>query len=154
MILSKMGKKKVVQKTGEEAIKGKTEAPLKVASEVKKGRGRIESGRIYINSSYNNTLVSVTDEKGNVLGWSSSGAMGFGGPKRSTPFAASKVVAAIAEKISKTGPVDVDIFVSGVGPGRDSALRSLVNFGFNILSIHDVTPMPHNGPRQKKVRRV
>jgi small subunit ribosomal protein S11 len=89
-----------------------------------------------------------------VLGWASAGSLGFSGPKKATPFAASKVVAALAEKLKKSGLGDVDIFVNGVGSGRDSAIRSLSNQGFNILSIRDVTPIPHNGPRPKKVRRV
>ncbi len=151
-----MGKKKVVEQKPEEVLK---EAEREKAAAIAKPSGtkavkRVQSGRIYINSSYNNTTLSVTDERGNVLAWATAGALGFGGPKKSTPFAASKVVAAIAEKVSKTGPIDIDVFVSGVGPGRDSALRSLVNYGFNILSIHDVTPIPHNGPRPPKVRRV
>ncbi|OIO49666.1 MAG: 30S ribosomal protein S11 [Parcubacteria group bacterium CG1_02_42_13] len=114
----------------------------------------MDSGRIYIKASYNNTVVTVTDAKGNVLAWATSGSLGFSGPKKATPFAASKVVSAIAEKIAKTGPIEVDVIVAGVGAGRDSTIRSLVNAGFNILSIRDVTPIPHNGPKPVKVRRI
>jgi small subunit ribosomal protein S11 len=109
---------------------------------------------VYINASYNNTLITITDEGGNVVAWSSAGALGFSGPKKATPFASAKVIAALAEKIQKSGPFNVRVFVSGIGGGRDSALRSLANRGFNILAIKDVTPIPHNGPRPKKVRRV
>ncbi|HOB90240.1 MAG TPA: 30S ribosomal protein S11 [Candidatus Colwellbacteria bacterium] len=109
---------------------------------------------MYIKVSFNNTLVTVTDNHGNVVTWASAGSLGFAGPKKATPFAAQKIIAAIAEKIAKTGPFNVDVVVSGVSVGRDSAIRSLVNHGFNIMSIKDVTPVPHNGPRPKKPRRV
>ncbi|MCL4406132.1 MAG: 30S ribosomal protein S11 [Patescibacteria group bacterium] len=120
----------------------------------KKSSKSIDSGRIYINVSFNNTIITVTDSRGNVVTWASAGSLGFAGPKKATPFAAQKIIAAIAEKIAKTGPFNVDVIVSGVSVGRDSAIRSLVNHGFNILSIKDVTPVPHNGPRPKKPRRV
>ncbi len=151
-----MGKKKVAEQTGEEALKEKEtfEQTFAKTATTAKAAKRFETGRIYIHASYNNTVISVTDEKGNVLSWGSAGALGFSGPKKSTPFAAAKVVAALAEKIQKSGPTNVNVFVSGIGGGRDSALRSLANRGFNILSIKDVTPIPHNGPRPPKVRRV
>lgn len=114
----------------------------------------VESGRVYINVSFNNTVITITDQNGNVIAWASAGSLGFSGPKKATPFAAQKVVATIAEKIAKTGPFNVDVIVSGVSVGRDSAIRSLINHGFNLLSIKDVTPIPHNGPKPKKVRRV
>ena len=141
--------KKIVNKT--EEVTKEVAAP-KVAE--KTASKKYEQGRVYINASYNNTLVSVTDEKGNLLAWSSAGALGFSGPKKATAFAASKIIAAISEKLKKSGPVNVSVIVSGVGGGRDSAVRSLPNHGFNILSIKDVTPIPHNGPRPAKVRRV
>ncbi len=121
---------------------------------VKKSVRRVESGRVYINASFNNTSVTVTDDKGNVVAWATAGGLGFAGPKKATPFAASKVVATIAEKISKTGPFNVEVYVSGAGSGRDSAIRSLAGFPFNILAIKDVTPIPHNGPKPPKTRRV
>ncbi len=132
----------------EAAVAVAAKAPEKAASK------KVENGRVYVNASYNNTLVSVTDDKGNLMAWSSAGALGFSGPKKATAFAASKVVAALAEKLKKSGPVNVQVIVSGVGGGRDSAIRSLPNHGFNILGIKDVTPIPHNGPRPAKVRRV
>lgn len=150
-----MGKKKVIKKTKEEIFKEKDALETAAAKAAVKGTGKkIDAGRIYINSSYNNTLMTVTDEKGGVVAWASAGSLGFSGPKKATPFAASKVAATLAEKLKKTGPLNVHILVNGVGSGRDSAVRSLANQGFNILSIKDVTPIPHNGPRPVKVRRV
>ena len=151
-----MGKKKVVKTTQEEALKqtAAVEASLaKTASKVSSAK-RLDRGNVYVGASYNNTIITVTDEKGNVVAWASAGSLGFSGPKKATPFAASKVVSAVAEKLKKTGLSNIDVFVTGVGSGRDSAIRSFGNQGFNILSIKDVTPIPHNGPRPKKVRRV
>ena len=150
-----MGKKTIKTQTAEEAIKETQKTEVATAKSAEKSVSKkIENGRVYVKASYNNTLISVTDDKGNILAWSSAGSLGFSGPKKATPFAASKVVAAIAEKLKKSGPVNVSVFVSGVGGGRDSAVRSLANQGFNLLAIKDQTPIPHNGPRPKKVRRV
>jgi len=124
-----------------------------VVSGARKSR-RVQEGKVYVNASYNNTVVTVTDTTGNVLAWASAGSLGFGGPKKATPFASSKVIAAIAEKLQNNGPQDIVVIVKGIGSGRDSAIRSLINHGFNILSIKDATPIPHNGPRPPKVRRV
>jgi small subunit ribosomal protein S11 len=149
-----MGKKKVIQKTEEEIVKEiKTteSAAAKAAKIVKK---KVERGKVYIKASYNNTIITVTDEKGNVIAWATAGSLGFSGPKKATPFAASRIVSAIAEKLRKTGLSDIDVYIKGVGSGRDSAIRSLIGQGFNVLSIKDMTPLPHNGPRPKKVRRV
>jgi len=147
-----MGKKKVIEK-GADQNKAKTQITSGSKSKKSKGARKIETGRIYINSSYNNTTLSVTDDKGNVVAWASAGSTGFSGPKKATPFAASKIVASIVEKTSKTGPNRVDLFVSGIGPGRDSAIRSLAAQGFDIASIRDVSPIAHNGPRARKKRR-
>lgn len=151
-----MGKKKIAKQTQEEALKEKDKLEATMAKNAAKSSSgkKLSKGNVYIGASYNNTIITVTDPSGNVLGWASAGSLGFSGPKKATPFAASKVVAALAEKLKKSGLGDVDIFVNGVGSGRDSAIRSLSNQGFNILSIRDVTPIPHNGPRPKKVRRV
>ena len=146
-----MGKKKVIEKTGEQA-KPAVKASAGVSK--KKGVKNIEQGRIYVKASYNNTTLTVTDEKGNVVAWATAGATGFSGPKKATPFAASKVIASIMEKISKTGPRKVDIYVSGVGPGRDSAVRTLGAQELDILSVRDVSPIAHNGPRARKQRRM
>ncbi|PIT92373.1 MAG: 30S ribosomal protein S11 [Candidatus Harrisonbacteria bacterium CG10_big_fil_rev_8_21_14_0_10_42_17] len=150
-----MGKKKIVKQTKEEALKERDE--LEAAMTRTSGKTvskRIERGRVYIATSYNNTMITITNERGDVVTWNSAGALGFSGPKKATPFAASKVVAAIAEKIKKSGPFTVDVFIRGIGGGRDSALRSLANHGFEIMSIKDATPIPHNGPKPKKARRV
>src|SRR3989344_9628999 len=140
-----MGKKMVTKQTGEEALKESavTEAAFQKAAG-KSVAKKFDRGRVYISTSYNNTVITITDDKGNAVAWSTAGALGFNGPKKATPFAASKVVAALYEKIQKSGPFNVDIFVRGVGGGRDSAIRSLINRGFNVLSIKDVTPIPHN----------
>lgn len=152
-----MSKKTVVEQTADEAIKeGKAveEAAIKATVPQQVQGKRYERGRIYIKCTYNNTIITVTDDKGNVLAWATAGALAFSGPKKATPFAAQKVVATIAEKVKKSGPINIDVFVNGFGGGRDSAIRSLINQGFNILSISDVTPIPHNGPRRPKIRRV
>ncbi len=150
-----MGKKAPTKQTTEEALKEgqKTEVAVAKASE-KSVSKKFETGKVFIKASYNNTLVSVSDDKGNILAWSSAGSLGFNGPKKATPFAASKIIAVIAEKLKKSGPSSVNVVVSGVGGGRDSAIRTLANHGFNILSIKDVTPIPHNGPRPRKTRRI
>src|SRR3989344_2950943 len=147
----KENQKKQVAKPAVAKASAETAAAPAVA---KKSTKKVEEGRVYINASYNNTIVSVTDNKGGVLAWVTAGSLGFSGPKKATPFASSKVIATIAEKISKTGPFNIDVYVSGVGSGRDSAIRSLVNHGFNISSVRDVTPIPHNGPKRPKVRRI
>ena len=149
-----MGKKKIAEQSSEELLK--EEAALKSAeAKVSSGSSRrVDSGRVYITASFNNTIVTATDKAGNVLAWATAGSMGFNGPKKATPFAASKIIAAIAEKLKKSGPIDVEVIVRGVGGGRDSSVRSLINQGFNVLSIKDATPIPHNGPRPAKVRRV
>ena len=149
-----MGKKKIATQT-EETLLRETDALLSAEAKAAKGSlKKIDVGKIYISSSFNNTALTVTDKKGNVIAWATAGSMGFSGPKKATPFAASKIVAAIAEKLKKSGPTNIEIIVRGVGGGRDSAIRSLMNQGFNILSIKDVTPIPHNGPRPPKTRRV
>jgi small subunit ribosomal protein S11 len=150
-----MGKKKIIEK-GLEASGAADKAPAASSDSTRRktaSRSYLERGRIYIRSSYNNTTVTATDDKGGVVAWSSAGSMGFSGPKKATPFAASKVIAAIVEKTEKTGPRKIDLYVSGIGPGRDSAIRSLATQGFEIESIRDVTPMAHNGPKPSKVRR-
>ncbi|MEK9194490.1 MAG: 30S ribosomal protein S11 [Patescibacteria group bacterium] len=147
-----MGKKKVIQKSEEVKSEALPKSGPKEVSESRKNK--IEKGRVYIQASYNNTLISVTDEKGNLITWVSAGSLGFSGPKKSTPFAASKVAEAVATKVERSLPMNVEVFLRGVGAGRDSALRTLAAKGFNITSVRDVTPIPHNGPRPPKVRRV
>jgi len=151
-----MGKKKVIKKSEAEVLKEGEELEKRIEKATGKSLAskKINKGMVFIKASYNNTVITATDAKGDVLGWSTAGSLGFSGPKKATPFAASKVVAALAEKLKKIGLSDIDVIVKGVGAGRDSAVRSLSNQGFNILSIKDATPIPHNGPRAPKVRRV
>lgn len=156
-----MGKTKATPKAADDAVKPAAEqsalpaveagaAPAKIEKKVK----GLERGRVYINASYNNTTVTVTDGAGNVIAWASAGALGFAGPKKATPFASSKVIAAIGEKLKSVWPASLEVIVKGVGSGRDSAVRSLINHGCNIVSMKDVKPVPHNGPRPPKIRRV
>ncbi len=150
-----MGKKKVGTQTEAEAINQASAIEgAVVAASAKDVKKKFEKGNVYVKASYNNTIISVTDEKGNLVAWSTAGSLGFRGPKKATPFAASKVVAALTEKLRKAGLQKVSIFLNGIGGGRDSSVRSFVNQGFDVLSIHDVTPIPHNGPKPKKVRRI
>lgn len=155
-----MGKKQVKTESSEQVIKeGQAVERAVLKSSIRQsaeggGSKKIENGQVFIKATYNNTLITVTDEAGNVIAWASAGSLGFAGPKKATPFAASKVVAALVEKLKKFGPNNVKVMVNGVGGGRDSAIRSLAGQGFNILSIKDVTPIPFNGPRRPKVRRV
>ncbi|MBT7008168.1 MAG: 30S ribosomal protein S11 [Candidatus Jacksonbacteria bacterium] len=115
---------------------------------------QLTKGNIYIQATYNNTMVSIADQQGNVVAQCSAGGCGFKGPKKATPFAASIVVRTIIGKIADSGLSEVDVFVKGVGQGRESAIRSFAAQGYKINVIKDVTPMPHNGPRQRKPRRV
>lgn len=115
----------------------------------------MENGRIYIAATFNNTLITVTDTKGNTLGWGSAGNVGFKGTRKSTPFAATTAVDQVVKKVmAATGLRNVEVYLKGPGAGRDAALRALKNAGLNITMIADVTPMPHNGVRPKKKRRV
>lgn len=114
----------------------------------------VSHGHAYINATYNNTIVSLTDLNGNVLGWSSAGASGFSGPKKSTPYAAGMVVKNAVEKVADYGLKEVNVFVCGVGQGREGAIRAFNANGINVLSIKDVTPIPHNGCRSPRARRV
>ncbi|MBD3359873.1 MAG: 30S ribosomal protein S11 [Candidatus Buchananbacteria bacterium] len=115
---------------------------------------QITHGRAYIQATYNNTIITLTDLNGNVLAWSSAGQNGFKGPKKSTPYAASVIVKDATEKAQAYGLKNVNVFVKGVGSGRESAIRALNTYGINVLSIKDITPIPHNGCRQRKPRRV
>lgn len=150
-----MGKKKIKKQTEAELLKESEKLGREQTSTFSEKTGRqTAKGKIYIQASYNNTTMTVTDENGGVLAWSSAGALGFNGPKKATPYAAAKVAEAILEKIKKTGFLEVEVFIKGIGSGRESAIRALAGHGLNIVSIKDITPIPHNGPRPKKVRRV
>ena len=120
----------------------------------KKERKNITNGVVHVNSSFNNTMVTITDVQGNTISWSSSGLMGFKGSRKSTPYAAQLAAEDAGKKASEHGLKNVDVEVSGPGSGRESALRALQSIGFNITSIRDVTPIPHNGCSPPKRRRV
>jgi len=115
---------------------------------------QIPRGRAYVQATYNNTIVTLTDLAGDVLSWSSAGKMGFRGPKKSTPYAAGIIARDAVEKAKKFGLREVQVFVKGIGSGREAAIRSLYVNGLNITLIKDITPTPHNGCRPPKVRRV
>ncbi len=150
-----MGKKHVTQENQEESIKEKEAVDQSVKKETKvKSSERIFEGRIYVSSSYNNTIITLTNSRGEVLVSKSAGAVGFKGAKKATSFAASRVAEAIVNVCKKLAIEKIEVFIKGVGSGRESAVRTLVNQGLNVVSIKDVTPIPHNGIRPKKVRRV
>jgi small subunit ribosomal protein S11 len=119
-----------------------------------KAAKHVSTGRIHIQATYNNTVVTISDLHGNVLAWSTSGHLGFRGPKKATPYAASMVIRDVAEKVKPMGLTEAHIFIKGVGQGRDGALRALHAQGISVLSMKDITPIPHNGPRAAKPRRV
>lgn len=129
-------------------------APKAVKNKKKKAVKQVARGNAYIQASYNNTIVTITDPNGNVLNWGSAGMAGFKGPKKATPYAASMVVKNLAEKIAPFGVKEVNVFVKGIGGGREGAIRALYANGLNVIAINDVTPIPHNGCRAPKRRRV
>jgi small subunit ribosomal protein S11 len=150
-----MGKKKVIKKTAEEVLKDQERLSVAQSkAQEKKTHQKLTRGQAYIKSTYNNTIITLTDSLGNVIAWSSAGAVGFKGPKKATPYAASRVVEILIERVKKTGLSAIEVFVKGIGSGRESAIRALAASGMEILSIKDVTPLPHNGPRPKKARRA
>ncbi len=113
-----------------------------------------EKGKVFITATFNNTLVTITDQSGNTLFWGSSGMVGFKGARKATPYAATSAVEAVARKAQLAGMREVEVYIKGPGAGRDAALRALKSVGLNISLIADVTPIPHNGVRPKKKRRV
>jgi small subunit ribosomal protein S11 len=131
-----------------------TNAKKVAAKGKKKAVRQIPQGRAYVHASFNNTIVSLTDANGNVVAWSSAGNCGFKGPKKATPYAASVIVKKISEKCEPYGLKDIHVFVTGIGNGRDAAVRALNTSGFNVLSIKDTTPVPHNGCRPRRARRM
>ena len=132
----------------------KEEKPAEKAARKKRGRKNISEGVAHIHSTFNNTIVTITDYQGNVISWASAGTMGFKGSRKGTPFAAQQAADSAAKKAMDHGVRSVQVFVRGPGAGRESALRSLQAAGFNISLIKDVTPIPHNGCRPPKRRRV
>lgn len=133
--------------------------PAPAAATKKRGKKtaaarQVSVGRAYVKASYNNTIVTLTDQNGNVLSWASAGQCGFKGPKKATPYAATVIVKAVCDKAKKHGLKEVSAFVRGIGGGRESAVRAFNANGLQVTSIKDITPIPHNGCRAKKPRRV
>lgn len=124
------------------------------SSKKKKIKNRVSKGRVYITSSYNNTIVTITDVSGNVLVWGTAGRAGFKGSKKSTPYAGGKTMEDTLARVKERGMAEVDVLIKGIGSGRESAVRALQSSGLAVLSIKDLTPIPHGGVRPKKVRRV
>jgi len=130
------------------------EAKPKAIKKRRKLKRVVAKGLAYIKSSFNNTIVTITDQSGNVIAWASSGSLGFKGSRKGTPYTAGMAAKTVAAKVKNLGMTEVDVFVKGIGSGRETAIRSLASEGLTIGSIKDTTPIPHNGCRAKKVRRV
>ncbi|MBI4036966.1 30S ribosomal protein S11 [Candidatus Daviesbacteria bacterium] len=139
-----MAKKIIKAKSKISAKGGKKETKAKI----------VPTGRVYVTATFNNTLITLTDQQGNALAWSSAGAAGFKGTRKSTPFAAITAMEKVVEKARALSMSAVEVYIKGPGPGRDAAVRALRSAGLNVTMIADVTPVPHNGPRAEKKRRV
>ncbi len=144
-----MGKKRIIKKSGKGFDQGRKERALSKVS-----KRRLEKGVLHIEATFNNTKVVLTDEKGNVVASSSAGALGFAGARKSTPYAAAKVGELIGEKALLMGIKETTVIIRGVGVGRESVLRAFTGKGLQVRSIKDATPVPHNGPRPPKPRRI
>lgn len=141
-----MGKKRIATQSGQTATKRRPSS--------RTTKKRVLKGRLHVEATYNNTKLLLTDESGGALAWSSSGALGFSGARKATPYAAAKVGELIAEAAENMNMKEVDIIVKGVGSGRESSVRSFSNRGIKINSIKDNTPIPHGGVRPSRPRRV
>src|SRR3954470_2426049 len=144
-----MGKKRIIRKSG-----GTVDQGMKSRSLARVAKKNIVEGTLHIHATYNNTKVLLADKIGNTVAWSSSGALGFSGAKKGTPFAAAKVGELVGDKAAIIGVKEVDVVIRGVGAGRESALRGFVGKGIEVSKIADDTPVPHNGPRPPKPRRI
>lgn len=142
-----MGKKRIVKKGGESGT-------VKSRSLSRVPRKKVSLGTLYVESTYNNTKVLLADAFGNTLAWSSSGMLGFRGAKKGTPFAAAKVGELLGEKAQAMGMKEVGVVIRGCGSGREAAVRGFTSKGLEVVTIKDTTPVPHNGPKPKKPRRV
>ncbi len=152
-----MGKIRIAQSSSEDVLKASDDQQDLINKAKAKQKGKrhiIENGNVFVSTTYNNVSVSFADEMGNIIAWSTSGSAGFRGPRKATPYAASRVVELLMEKVAKYDFQSVNIIVSGIGTGRDAAIRSLIGKGLNCVSIKDVTPIPYNGCRPKKPRRT
>ncbi len=143
-----MGKKRIIKKSETGSSESGT------AASKKKVKRHVARGFVYINSTYNNTIITLTDETGAVLASGSAGSFGFSGAKKGTPYAASKVAAQLAERAQAIGMQEISVYVRGIGAGRESAIRSIAGGGLAISMIKDITPVPFNGPKPPKMRRV
>ena len=144
-----MGKKRIIRKSG-----GTVDSGLKSRSLAKGIRKKVSTAILFVQATFNNTKVSLTDTSGNVLAWSSSGALGFSGAKKGTPFAAAKVGELLGEKAQVAGVTEASVVICGVGSGREAAVRAFSQKGVSISRISDRTPVPHNGVKAPKPRRV
>ncbi|MDP3989111.1 MAG: 30S ribosomal protein S11 [bacterium] len=144
-----MGKKRIIKKQG-----SGVDSSLRNRSLSKTPRRKLVVGTLYVQATFNNTKLTLTDDNGNAVLSSSSGALGFKGAKKGTPFAAAKVGELIGEKAEQIGLKEVSVVVKGIGSGRESSIRAFSTKGITINGIKDVTPVPHNGPRPRKARRV
>ena len=149
-----MGKIKVITKEDENKVEG--EAAVEVVSKtgVKVPKKKIVAGTLHVEATFNNTKVVLSDKEGNTLFWTSAGSLGFKGAKKGTPFAASKAGSVIGEKAKALGIKEVDVKVKGVGSGREPTIRAFMAYDIEISGVRDLTPVPHNGPKPKKPRRV
>ncbi len=143
-----MGKKRIIKKGGGSDVAGTSRALSRVPKK------KVAAGTLNVLATFNNTIVTLSDQKGNSLIAASSGALGFKGSRKSTPFAAAKVGEIIGEKAQQMGMKEAAVVIKGVGAGRESALRAFAGKGITITQITDMTPVPHNGPRPKKPRRI
>ncbi len=144
-----MGKKRIIKKRGKGLDQGRKERAL-----AKTTKRHLEKGVLHIEATFNNTKAVLTDEKGNAVISSSAGALGFSGARKSTPYAAGKVGELVGEKGTMIGLKEASVVIRGVGAGREAALRAFAGKGIQILAIKDATPVPHNGPRPPRARRV
>ena len=143
-----MGKKRIVKKGGEGGGGGARGTAARAP------KRKLDSGVLNVEATYNNTKVSLADTAGNIVLWSSSGSLGFSGAKKGTPFAAAKVGELLGEKAVAMGVKEVSVVVAGVGAGRESSIRAFATKGIHVTGIKDATPVPHNGPRPPKPRRI
>ncbi len=144
-----MAEKKITAPADKKVEPKKDSAPV-----AKAPKRKVDTGILYVQSTYNNTMCLLTDVKGNALAASSAGALGFKGAKKGTPFAAAKVGEVLAAKAAEMGVKEVSVVIKGTGSGRESAVRSFITKGISLSGVKDVTPVPHNGPRQPRPRHV
>ena len=141
-----MGKKRIIKKGDDKGASSAASSP--------RSKRKLDTGILFVEATFNNTKIALGDKSGNIVTWSSSGSLGFSGAKKGTPFAAAKVGELVGERAAAMGVKDVSVVVSGVGAGRESSIRAFSTKGIQITSIKDMTPVPHNGPRPPKARRI